>query len=60
MIKPDNIYFEIVVYIQVVYPELSPTGRHSTYPGLILTYVWKIVSIVSFLLLKRTHVLPGS
>jgi hypothetical protein len=46
MTKPDNIYFEIVVYIQVVYPELSPTGRHSTYPGLVLTFVWKIISIV--------------
>lgn len=45
MTKLDNLYFELVVYIQLMYPHLSPTGKHSTYPGLILTFAWKIVTV---------------
>jgi len=52
----SNIYFEIVCILQVVvcihlqfskvFTTWSPTGRHSTYPGLIVSFVGKCILIV--------------
>jgi hypothetical protein len=39
-----NIYFEVVVFFQVA-TDWSPTGKHSTYPGVIIAFVGKIMYV---------------
>ena len=41
----SNIYFEIVIFFQVVTP-WSPTGKHSTYPGVIIAFMGKFIMIL--------------
>lgn len=41
----SNIYFEIVIFFQVVTP-WSPTGKHGTYPGVIIAFIGKFIMIL--------------
>lgn len=49
-----NIYFEVVVFFQVA-TDWSPTGKHSTYPGVIIAFVGKIMLVLTEEMRRNTE-----